>query len=99
MLVKVKGKIESIERIREITVDDIFLQDVYESDITDMIRVIFGIAISIATEEAVKKYSLSYIASREESNLKDMEATKEKIKDYALDKLCEIFGVKNLEYI
>jgi hypothetical protein len=99
MLVRTKEKIVNLDRIREITIDEVYLQDIYESDITDVVRAIFAISISIATDEAVKRYTLSYLGNQEESNLKDMEATKEKVKDYALDKLSEIFGAKCLEYI
>lgn len=99
MLVKVNGRIENIEKIRTITVDDVFLKDVYESDVTDFARAIFGIAISIATEEAIKNYELNYLADQDDSKLDNMEETKEKVKEYALYRLKETFDAKDLDCI
>ena len=99
MLVKVNGKIENLENIKTITVEDVYLKDIYEGGAYDLARAIFGIAISIATEEAVKRYELNYLAEQQESELALMESTKHKVKEYALEKLSDIFDAKDLDYI
>ena len=94
MLVRTEQKIVNLDKIRQITIEDVYLKDTYKSD--ESARAIFAIAILIATENAIENLTWYHAASEEESELTQLESTKVKVREYALNKLADIFEAKDL---
>ncbi len=98
MLVRIQDKIKNFENIKEISVDSIHLDSVFD-DVDAASRALFAITIAIETQERLEKFQCFHMADEEDSKIENFACTTEKVKEYALKRLEEIFGAANLQSI
>lgn len=98
MLVRIGDEIVNLGKVRKVTVEDVNLDSVIDDDIDGVLRALFAISILMETEEASPNIIWKVKTDEYDSKLENHEKTKEKVKQFALRKLSEMFGAVSLEF-